>query len=270
MTQTIKFPFGKLDVQELVPTTGHTVTFTVDNTGTFVKIGKLASNTTINAVAADGLEKGASLTVYTFNVKGETHNTVWGTGFYGTNISGVDNKAHYSTFMYDGDRFVQTGNQVSARNELETVSAAMDVSVDGNIVTWVTTYTNEGDVPDEWVLDVILDFSNPIPVGTKITITGLSGEYEVETTAKSKLWLSDVMKGHSGDPSTRGKLNLHSAPVTFVATLSELPVAKLDLTIQTTLVTSNTTTEGSYEADEAMTNINVLARDISNVSLVED
>lgn len=266
---TIKYPFGEKEVLQVAPSQTNVVNLEIKES-TFVKVSKLGANTTINATASEYLEVGSLLVIYTFNVVGETHNTLFGSGFFGTDIDGVANKAHYATFMYDGTRFVQTATQVAKRDELETVSADMVITANANEITWVTTYTNQAHAPDEWVLDVKLVTSKPIPVGTKLTITGLTGGYEVETKPQSEFWLSDIMEAHVEEVGTRSKLNTQSSPKTIVVTASELPVAKFETTLYTYLVTSNTATEGGYEGDEEMENITILDSKSNFISLVED
>lgn len=275
MTNIINAPFGAQDVQNLTPTTGHTVTITVNNTGTIAKIGKLAANTTINVVAGEWLTVGAKLVIRTFNVNGGTHNILWGTGFYGATVEGVSNTAHYSSFMYDGSMFVQTSVQATTRNEIETVSATqtLELTVTGNTGTFVSTYTNAADAPDEWVVDATLTFSPELPVGTKVAISGLTGNYEVTGTTASVLWVSDILEAHTEEVPIRTKLNLHtggSAAVTFIATLSGLAEDWTGNVI-TRVVTSKTTTEGSHQSSEAMTNINILGELVtSNITLDAD
>ena len=265
----IKYPFGVKEVLRVSPSQTHVVNLEISEP-TLVEVTKLANNTTINVTASERLDVGTLLMIRTFNVVGETFNTLFGSGFFGTDISGVSNKAHYASFVYDGKRFVQTGTQVAKRDELETVSASMAIAVDGNEITWVTTYANQAHAPNQWVLDVKLVTSKPIPVGAKIAITGLTGEYEVETTPQSVFWLSDILEAHNEEVGTRSKLNTQSSPKTFVATISELPVDKLETTLFTYLVVSNTATEGGYEADEAMTDAVTLDHKSTFVTLEAD
>lgn len=270
MTNTIHAPFGAQDVQEHLPTTGHTVTITVKNMSTFVKVGKLAANTTINVSAAAGLRVGATLVVRTFNVNGATRDILWGTGFHGATIDGVANTAHYATFIYDGSKFVQTSVQPTTREELETVSVVVTGAVDENVGTFVSTYTNNADVPNAWVVDSVLTFSPELPVGAEIALSGLTGNYEILLEPASVLWLSDIIEAHTEEGGTRGKLNATSSPATFIATLSGLLEDWVgDLSVR--VVVSNTTTEGSYEADEEMTNTVILGElKIDNLTLDAD
>ncbi len=268
MGNVINYPFGLKDIQELSPSEENVVNVKVKNTGTFVKVSKLGADVTINIEAEKKLRVGSTVLIYTFNINGETHDTKWGTGLYGTDISGVSNKAHYSTFIYDGEKFAQTAVRETSRNELETVSASVDVTVDDNEITWVTTYTNADHASDAYVVDAILKTSKPIPVGAKFAITGLSGDYEVEGEPTSEVWVSDVLQSHAGEPPTRTKLNLHTEQ-TFVATVSGLS-EDLDLTIYTEIVVSNTATEGGYQADEEMTDPEILATASTYVDLDTD
>ncbi len=269
MSSTIHFPFGAKDIKTVSPNQNNVVALEVANIKTFVKVTKLGANTTINVTPSDNLPVGATLIVSTFNIVGETHDTIFGDGFYGKTIDGVSNMAHYATFMFDGKKFVQTGTQETTRDELETVSASMEITVDGNEITWVTTYTNPTHVSDDYVLDVKLTTSKPMPVGATIELTGLTGDYEVEGTPQSVFWLSDVMKAHDGDPSTRGLLNLHTAPITFIGTISGL-TEDMDITLWTELVTSNKVATGTQNADAPMTEFVVLDSAATALSLDAD
>lgn len=253
---TIKFPFGKQDVQNLSPDE-NVVDITVSNMSTFVNVSKLAANTTINVAASDSLKSGAELIVRTFNVNDATYNITWGSGFYAKNVDGVSNKAHYSTFVYDGDDFVQTSTQEADRDELETVSAAVEFYQTGSTIVFNTEYTNSTDVNDDWVVDSVFRFNQYLPHGTEITLEDATGEYTVSGSAVNELWLSDILQSVTSSFEKRPLLNSVTESVDYIFTITG-SIDTYESTVYVRSLASNTTDSASYQSDEEMTDINIL------------
>jgi len=249
---TINFPFGVKDTQTLTQK-DNKVTVEVNNAGTFAKINKIAANTEVTLEAGDNLKTGAQVIIRTFNVNDETYNIEWKGKVWGTDISGVDNKAHYSTFMYDGEYFVHTGTQVSDRNEAETVSYVTTFTQSGDAeLTFSSVNTNVADAGDDYIADAYIEFQNPVPADTTLALTGLDGgPYEVSEATKV-IWLSDIFEAHDGDLE-RAKLNLQGASSTFVITVAGL-TADFKSHFRVYNVTSNEVAEQSHQADDEIEN----------------
>ena len=86
-------------------------------------------------------------------------------------------------------------------------------SATDNKINTLTTYTNVSGFSDAWVTDALIQSSELIPAGTKITINNpaIGGEGYVLETPTRTLWLSDVIKGQNEAVGTRTKLNLHTS-----------------------------------------------------------
>ncbi len=123
---------------------------------------------------------------------------------------------------------VSTASTVSAlKDELNALMAKLqqaglmerafldieDNSESDNSIKTLATYTNVSDFADEWVTDAIIESSELIPSGTKVTITNpaIGGTFYTVTVPTYILWLSDIIKGQNEAVPTRSKLNQHTS-----------------------------------------------------------
>ena len=84
-------------------------------------------------------------------------------------------------------------------------TATLGLSIDGNVITATTVYTDKADAQDDWFVDVFIDASETIPAGTEIEINSSGDEWVVPTGGTKRVWLSDIVHAASG--GTRSPLN---------------------------------------------------------------
>lgn len=104
-----RFPFGPADVQNV--TSAASVALVVENGGlTYVKFSQMSAAMALTVTVPEGMPQGALLFLE-LPSDGTARNVTPGTGFTSAVLAGTISKTKVATFVYVGDKFVNTGLQ---------------------------------------------------------------------------------------------------------------------------------------------------------------
>lgn len=110
MSNGVKYPFGKADVQTV--TTATTINQTVSDQCTYLKLSaNLTGATTIN-ITPSGVADGAMLFVEV-PCGATAYDVTWGSTYVTSpNLTGTINKTKLASFVYANGKFVAQGTQL--------------------------------------------------------------------------------------------------------------------------------------------------------------
>ena len=122
---------------------------------------------------------------------------------------------------------------------------------DDNEILTETTYVNATAAPDQWVVDAFITSSEELPQGTEIRITNpnIGGTTYTLPSAKTELWLSDLLFFQQATAPRRTKLNGHTSQTfDFTVVLPE-STGEITTTLTFNVVTSSQVPAGSRQSN---------------------
>lgn len=104
----VSYPFGPMAIFAIL--FAAVMSADIGNQKTFIDVGEMSADATLDLVIDPCLNAGAELVVKALS-DGTGRDLTLGTGFTGNVIVGTISKTNVMTFMYDGTSFLHTGTK---------------------------------------------------------------------------------------------------------------------------------------------------------------